>query len=163
MRAPINADEPWRSPNAAALDRRTTAALDPAAERFAELCRMASPPSSPPTMPSRLSRQSYLGNLTQVKGGGLESIGRKAKSIAAAVGTSASRAGSRAQSAPTICGLILSVREVRQAGETSPCAARMASCSKPMMSCSPRRRARGTISGSRPDCRAAQNRKWAPR
>ncbi len=67
----VNADEPWRSPDAAALDRRSTAEW------------LASVPVSPVTKHAvevetahnngvALAGQSYLGNLAQVAGGGGE-------------------------------------------------------------------------------------------
>ena len=68
---PINADEPWTSPNAAALDRMSTAdwlnslSLSPRA-------KLALKAELSADNGAALDRQSYLGNLTQVKGGGLE-------------------------------------------------------------------------------------------
>jgi monoamine oxidase len=69
--ANINEDEPWRSPNAAELDKRSTA-------EWIESLNLK--PQTKIAMTSELaanngvatSRQSYLGNLAQVKGGGLE-------------------------------------------------------------------------------------------
>jgi monoamine oxidase len=67
----INADEPWKSDGAARFDARSTAQWIKSLS-VSEFCRK--------TMTAELAanngvatwRQSYLGNLTQVKGGGLE-------------------------------------------------------------------------------------------
>src|SRR5687767_4627433 len=67
----INEEEPWKSPNAAELDRRTTAdwieslGLSP-------LTKLAITTELAADNGTATARQSYLGNLTQVKGGGLE-------------------------------------------------------------------------------------------
>jgi monoamine oxidase len=67
----INEDEPWNSPNAAALDKRSTAdwieglGLTPQT-RLALTTEFAADNGT------ATSRQSYLGNLAQVKGGGIE-------------------------------------------------------------------------------------------
>src|SRR5258705_4215200 len=69
--AHINEDEPWRSANAAELDKRSTA-------EWIESLNLK--PQTKIAMTSELAanngvaiaRQSYLGNLAQVKGGGLE-------------------------------------------------------------------------------------------
>ncbi len=67
----INEDEPWKSPNAAELDGRTTAdwieslGLSP-------LTKLAVTTELAADNGAATNRQSYLGNLTQVKGGGLE-------------------------------------------------------------------------------------------
>jgi len=69
--AEINEDEPWKSPNAAELDGRSTAdwveslGLSPLA-KLAVTTELAADNGA------ATARQSYLGNLTQVKGGGLE-------------------------------------------------------------------------------------------
>ena len=69
--AEVNEDEPWKSPNAAELDRRSTAdwieslGLSPLA-KLAVTTELAADNGA------AITRQSYLGNLTQVKGGGLE-------------------------------------------------------------------------------------------
>jgi monoamine oxidase len=68
---PINADEPWKSANAEALDKRTVwdwiASLNvsPLTKR-ALIAELASENGV------AVDRQSFLGNLAQVKGGGLE-------------------------------------------------------------------------------------------
>ncbi|MCI0747791.1 MAG: FAD-dependent oxidoreductase [Verrucomicrobia subdivision 3 bacterium] len=67
----INENEPWKSPNAPELDKRSTADwleslnLDPLPKRAITTELSADNGAA-------LSRQSYLGNLAQVKGGGLE-------------------------------------------------------------------------------------------
>ena len=67
----INEDEPWKSANAAELDKRTTAdwieGLDVSAET-----KLAATTEFAADNGAATSRQSYLGNLAQVKGGGLE-------------------------------------------------------------------------------------------
>lgn len=69
--APINEDEPWKSDNAAALDKKTTQAwID--ALGGSDLCKKACAIELAANNGQDPSKQSYLGNLTQVKGGGLE-------------------------------------------------------------------------------------------
>jgi monoamine oxidase len=69
--APVVEDEPWKSPNAETLDKRTTQAwidaleVGPVAKRGLWVQFMADNGVEP-------VKQSYLGNLAQVKGGGLE-------------------------------------------------------------------------------------------
>lgn len=67
---PVDADEPWRSPDAEALDKRTTRdwidKLD-----CSPLCRLGVTTQLVADNGQSAERQSYLGNLTQVKGGGL--------------------------------------------------------------------------------------------
>ncbi len=67
----INSDEPWKSPNAAALDQKSAADWL-AGLGVSALCRTAITAELEANNGVALSRQSYLGNLTQVKGGGLE-------------------------------------------------------------------------------------------
>jgi monoamine oxidase len=68
---PINEDEPWNSPNALALDKKTTREwveslnLEP-------LCKLGVVAELEGNNGVALELQSYLGNLTQVKGGGVE-------------------------------------------------------------------------------------------
>lgn len=68
---PIDADAPWKSPNAAALDRRSTAdwidRLD-----ASKLCKRAIRSQLSNDNAVDVEKQSYLGNLACVKGGGLE-------------------------------------------------------------------------------------------
>jgi monoamine oxidase len=67
----INEDEPWKSANAEVLDKRTTAdwieSLDVSTQTKVALTTEFAADNGAAT-----SRQSYLGNLAQVKGGGLE-------------------------------------------------------------------------------------------
>ena len=68
---PINADEPWKSANAQRLDQRSTADWIRRLE-VSKLCKRAMTTEMSADNGVAVSRQSYLGNLTQVKGGGLE-------------------------------------------------------------------------------------------
>lgn len=67
----VNEDEPWLTPNAADLDRRTgqqwidAQEVSPLCKRGLYVNQMADNGQDP-------ARQSYLGNLTQIKGGGVE-------------------------------------------------------------------------------------------
>jgi monoamine oxidase len=103
--ASINADEPWNSPNAQRLDS-TAVANWIRGLNVSELCKKAitielSADNAAPT-----TRQSFLGNLTQVKGGGLEKYwtesevyrcrggnARLARKLAAAIGERRLRMG----------------------------------------------------------------------
>lgn len=68
---PVNADEPWLTPNAAALDKKSTREwldsieADPLTKQGLAIVLAADNGQDP-------ARQSYLGNLAQVKGGGME-------------------------------------------------------------------------------------------
>lgn len=64
-------DEPWNSPSAAELDRRTTAEWL-ATLTLSDLGRYAVRTELSQNNGVSIEKQSYLGNLTQVKGGGLE-------------------------------------------------------------------------------------------
>lgn len=67
----INADQPWKSPNAEALDRKS--ALDWVNEqKFPDLLKKAVTIQLVGDNGAELKDQSYLGNLAAVKGGGLE-------------------------------------------------------------------------------------------
>jgi monoamine oxidase len=67
----VNEDEPWLSPNAGDLDQRNTASwLDSLS--VSALCKKAFESQLQADNGVALKHQSYLGNLTQVKGGGLE-------------------------------------------------------------------------------------------
>lgn len=68
---PVDADAPWQSPNAAALDHRTTAQWLRGINA-SKTCKQALATELQNNNGVALGRQSYLGNLTQVKGGGLE-------------------------------------------------------------------------------------------
>src|SRR5205823_9308509 len=67
--AGVNVDEPWLTPNAKALDQRTVAdwlqKLDASAN-----CKLALGIEFYANNGQVLGKQSYLGNLTQVQGGG---------------------------------------------------------------------------------------------
>jgi monoamine oxidase len=95
----INADEPWRSANAQRLDERSTADW---VRRLtvSRTCRIAMTSELAGDNAVATSRQSYLGNLAQVKGGGLEKYwtesevyrcrggnDRLARKLAAAIGS----------------------------------------------------------------------------
>lgn len=69
--ASIDADEPWTSANARHLDRRATAEWVRGLA-VSELCKQAITVQLSADNGVATSRQSYLGSLTQVKGGGLE-------------------------------------------------------------------------------------------
>ena len=68
---PVDADEPWKSPNANLLDIKTTAQWLRGVP-VSRLCKLALTSEFAANNGTALGRQSYLGNLTQVKGGGLE-------------------------------------------------------------------------------------------
>lgn len=71
MAASVDASEPWKSPNAAALDRTTVAAwID--GTPYSPLCRRMLHAEFSADNGAETAWQSQLGNLTQVKGGGLE-------------------------------------------------------------------------------------------
>lgn len=68
---PVVEDEPWKTPNADALDKRTT--LDWLnGLKVSDLCKLAIKAQLTSDNGQDMSKQSYLGNLCQVKGGGLE-------------------------------------------------------------------------------------------
>jgi monoamine oxidase len=67
----INEDEPWRSANAAELDKRSTADWIDKLE-VETLTKLAITTELAADNGAATSRQSYLGNLAQVKGGGLD-------------------------------------------------------------------------------------------
>ncbi|MDQ2918346.1 MAG: FAD-dependent oxidoreductase [Verrucomicrobiota bacterium] len=69
--AAINADEPWLSPNAQQLDNQSLGKWI-AALPFTDDCRRTMTVELAANNGAAVGRQSYLGNLTQVKGGGLE-------------------------------------------------------------------------------------------
>ena len=67
----VDADEPWKTANASKLDHRST--LDWLnALTVSSRCRAAMESELSANNCVSIARQSYLGNLTQVKGGGLE-------------------------------------------------------------------------------------------
>jgi monoamine oxidase len=67
----VDADEPWKSPRAAELDRQTTARWLRALP-VSRLCKLAFASQLAGYNGCAVGRQSYLGNLAEVKGGGLE-------------------------------------------------------------------------------------------
>jgi len=67
----INANEPWKSANARELDGRSAAQWVRALP-VSDLCKQAITVELTADNGNALARQSYLGNLTQVKGGGVE-------------------------------------------------------------------------------------------
>ncbi|MBA2431961.1 MAG: FAD-dependent oxidoreductase [Chthoniobacterales bacterium] len=67
----INADQPWLSPNAQRLDARSAADWIRGLQ-VSELTRKAITVELTADNGNAVGRQSYLGNLTQVKGGGVE-------------------------------------------------------------------------------------------
>jgi len=69
--AAVNEDEPWLSPDAGNLDQRNTAAWL-GASSVSALCKKAFESEWQANNGVALKDQSYLGNLTQIKGGGLE-------------------------------------------------------------------------------------------
>ena len=68
----IDADQPWLSPNAAALDKKTGADWINEQKDVSELCRKGCWIMQAADNGQDPARQSYLGNLTQIKGGGVE-------------------------------------------------------------------------------------------
>jgi len=69
--AKVDADEPWKSPDAKKLDLRSLAAwMDE--QKFPENCKLGMTVQMAADNGVRTSLQSYLGNLTQIKGGGVE-------------------------------------------------------------------------------------------
>ncbi len=114
--AGIDADEPWKSAYARQLDGRSAAQWVRVLP-VSDLCKKAITVELTADNGNATSRQSYLGNLTQVKGGGLEKYwtdsevyrcsggnARLARKLAATIGDNRLRLG-----AP--------VREVRYSGE----------------------------------------------
>lgn len=67
----VDADEPWLTPDAAALDARATKAWVEALD-CSPLCRLGLLVQFAADNGQDVARQSYLGNLAQVKGGGVE-------------------------------------------------------------------------------------------
>lgn len=69
--AKVNADEPWKSQDAAALDRRSLASWIDALDA-SPLCKLGITTQLAADNGVIPERQSYLGNLAMVKGGGLD-------------------------------------------------------------------------------------------
>jgi monoamine oxidase len=70
--AKVDADQPWLTPDAAALDKRTCADWINAQKDVSDLCRKGCWVQQAADNGQDPARQSYLGNLTQIKGGGVE-------------------------------------------------------------------------------------------
>ena len=103
--APINAEQPWTSPNAQQLDGIPVANWIRGLN-VSELCKKAITVELSADNGAPTTRQSFLGNLTQVKGGGLEKYwtdsevyrcrggnARLARKLAAAIGERRLRLG----------------------------------------------------------------------
>lgn len=69
--AKVVEDEPWKTPDAAALDKKTVAEWI-AAQKCSDLCKAAIRAQLQADNGAACDKQSYLGMLTQVKGGGVE-------------------------------------------------------------------------------------------
>ncbi len=69
--AEINADEPWKSANAEALDRKSVADWIKSLS-CSDLCKMAAAVQLTADNAVDVAQQSYLGHLAMVKGGGME-------------------------------------------------------------------------------------------
>ena len=70
--AKVDADQPWRSPDAAALDKRTLQQWIDEQKDVSELCRRGVWVQQSADNGQDPARQSYLGNLAQIAGGGVE-------------------------------------------------------------------------------------------
>jgi monoamine oxidase len=158
--APINADEPWNSPNAQRLDAMPLASWIRGL-KVSDLARKAITVELSADNGNSAARQSFLGNLTQVKGGGLEKFwtesevyrcrggnARLARKLAAAIGERRLRLG-------------VPVREIRTDGANTLVRDAAGRRMKPITSCSRCLRPRGTTSGFRPGCHAPSGRRWA--
>jgi monoamine oxidase len=67
----VTEDEPWKTPNAVELDRKTTRQwVD--GQKFEKICSLGVAAELEGNNGQSLEKQSYLGNLTQIKGGGVE-------------------------------------------------------------------------------------------
>lgn len=69
---PIDADQPWLSPNAIELDKRTTKDWLDGLKDLSPMGRLGVAAQLQADNGADPARQSYLGNLAQVKGGGIE-------------------------------------------------------------------------------------------
>lgn len=69
--AAVNPDEPWLTPGAAEWDARTTGAFIRGLD-ISDRCKVALIAECEANNGVTIDRQSYLGNLTQIKGGGVE-------------------------------------------------------------------------------------------
>jgi monoamine oxidase len=70
--APVDADMPWKSPNAAALDKTSLESWIAGLKGVTDDCRAAVRAMLSGDNAVAAAKQSYLGNLAAVKGGGLE-------------------------------------------------------------------------------------------
>jgi monoamine oxidase len=68
----VDADQPWLTPNAAALDKKTGADWIREQQDVSEICRKGCWVQQAADNGQDPIKQSYLGNLTQIKGGGVE-------------------------------------------------------------------------------------------
>jgi monoamine oxidase len=68
----VDPEQPWLTPNAAALDKRTGKDWIDAQKDVSDLCRTAMWIAQAADNGQDPAKQSYLGNLTQIKGGGVE-------------------------------------------------------------------------------------------
>lgn len=68
----IDADAPWTSPNAAELDKKSGKDWIDAQKDLSDLCRLGVWINQAADNGQDPAKQSYLGNLTQIKGGGVE-------------------------------------------------------------------------------------------
>jgi monoamine oxidase len=76
----VDADEPWKSPNAQELDRRNLASWLETVEA-SELCKRAIATQITMDNGAPLTRQSFLANLAMVKGGGLDKFWTESESF----------------------------------------------------------------------------------
>ena len=82
----VDADEPWKNPQAAELDRLTIARWLRALP-VSRLCKLAFASQLANYNGCAVGRQSYLGNLAEVKGGGWKGFGPRATSTIAGAAT----------------------------------------------------------------------------
>src|SRR4051812_17164193 len=68
----VNADQAWLTPNAEALDKKTCAAWIAEQKDVSDLGRLGVAVQQTADNGQDIAKQSYLGNLTQIKGGGVE-------------------------------------------------------------------------------------------
>jgi monoamine oxidase len=68
----VNADQPWLTPGAEALDKKSCAQWTAEQKDVTDLGRLGVAMQQTANNGQDLAKQSYLGNLTQIKGGGVE-------------------------------------------------------------------------------------------
>jgi monoamine oxidase len=83
--ARVDADEPWKSPDARALDRRTVASWI-AAQKVSDLCRLGLAAHSVGNCGVLPAWQSYLAVLAAIKGGGLAKFWTESEALRCAGG-----------------------------------------------------------------------------